>query len=125
MLKPDIFSGEIMTDVAFTNSQQLYRRLIRSKRVQRLKKAVHSIPRLGIWNIMPSGCYPGQFAITGDGLPIVYFKPERGLFWFKVTTFVGDGHPFGNNLRPGQRINLHNLIKAVGARDVSTSEVEA
>jgi hypothetical protein len=116
MVRPNIFSGECATAEAYEGHFRLHDRLRRSKRIQTLLKAVKSIPFLGNWDIMLSGYRNGQFAIIGDGLPLLYLKPQRGLFWYTVTEIRGTEYPFQTEFLIGEKVSLHQLIGVLKIR---------
>jgi hypothetical protein len=82
----------------------------RSKRIQKLKKTAQDMRCNGIWDIVISKLRPGQITLTGDGIPVVYFKARRGLFWYEVTEARV---PFSCLLKEGQTVSLPDIIKVI------------
>lgn len=83
------------------------KRIRHSKRIQKLEKAAQDIRLGGNWNIRP---HANQIVLMGDGMPFVYLKPHRGLFWHEVTE---SQIPFSNLLKKGQTVSLPDIIKVI------------
>lgn len=96
-------------------SKQLSQKLKHSKRLNSLKKAINKIKYRGIWDLKVSTLYKDSLVITGDGLSLIYLKPETGLFWFRIIGInpSNNSYPFCSLLNQDKPVSLPDVIKAL------------
>lgn len=110
MVNINITVGQKPTKKHIAAQAVMKKRAFRSKRIQKLEKAAHKIPYGGNWGFSVSLLHPGQIALTGDGIPVVYLKPLRGLFWYEITDTQT---PFSKLLKEGQTVSLPDIIRVL------------
>lgn len=90
--------------------KNMRQRIRSSKRMRKLESAIQKASCSSIRNLAISLTRTNQIVLMGDGFPVAYLKPRKGLFWLEIIETLSSCPRL---LKKGQTVSLPDLIRVI------------